>query len=107
MVRPHERTLSKPKADRINLLKTTEAHLGLIFMMYEDPEKKISQTLGKLASHNSPFDFEDDQGVRNRLWVITDPEAIEQVRALMKDKTLFIADGHHRYENRSCVEKRT
>jgi len=105
VVRPHELTHSKPKADRINLLKTTETHLGLIFLMYEDVEKKISQLLGEFASQDSDFDFEDDQGVRNRLWVIEDPDAIKQVQAIMKDKTLFIADGHHRYETALSLKK--
>lgn len=105
VVRPHERTLSKPKADRVNLLKTTEAHLGMIFMMYEDPEKKISQLLGQMTSNHSALDFEDDQGVRNRLWVITDPDVIAEVKKLMKEKTLFIADGHHRYETALTLKK--
>ncbi len=105
VVRPHERTLPKAKADRINLLRAIETHPELIFMMYEDPQKKISQILGRIVSHHSAFDFQDDQGVRNRLWVVTDPDAIAQVQAIMKDKTLFIADGHHRYETALTLKK--
>ena len=33
----HEQTLSKPKSDRLNLLKATRAHFGQIFMLYSDP----------------------------------------------------------------------
>lgn len=104
-VRPHEKTLSKPKQDRIRLLQSTEAHFGLIFMLYDDPSKKISQSLGQLASHHAPIDFVDDQQVRNRLWVISDPDVIAQVQAVMKDKTLLIADGHHRYETALAIKK--
>src|ERR1700733_1099605 len=32
----HEQTLSKPKSDRLNLLRATRAHFGQIFMLYED-----------------------------------------------------------------------
>src|SRR5450432_578198 len=33
----HEQTLSKPKSDRLNLLRATHAHFGQIFMLYSDP----------------------------------------------------------------------
>ncbi|HEY3770709.1 MAG TPA: DUF1015 domain-containing protein, partial [Candidatus Angelobacter sp.] len=33
----HEQTLSKPRADRLNLLRATQAHFGQIFMLYSDP----------------------------------------------------------------------
>ncbi len=33
----HEQTLSRPKADRLNLLNATRAHFGQIFMLYSDP----------------------------------------------------------------------
>ena len=33
----HEQTLSKPKSDRLNLLRATRAHFGQIFMLYSDP----------------------------------------------------------------------
>ena len=35
----HEQTLSKPKADRLNLLRATQAHFGQIFMLYSDPAR--------------------------------------------------------------------
>jgi len=34
----------------------------------------------------------------HRLWVVTDVPTINQVKELMRDKPVFIADGHHRYE---------
>src|SRR6185312_13486668 len=34
----------------------------------------------------------------NRLWVVTDTQAISAVIGLMGPKPIFIADGHHRYE---------
>ena len=41
MVFRHEQTLSKPKADRLNLLRATRAHFGQIFMLYSDPAGEI------------------------------------------------------------------
>ncbi len=37
----HEQTLSKPKADRLNLLRATQSHFGQIFMLYSDPSAEI------------------------------------------------------------------
>ncbi|MFQ5715091.1 MAG: DUF1015 family protein, partial [Candidatus Scalinduaceae bacterium] len=44
------------------------------------------------------IDFTDIYGVKNLLWVIKDNKIIEDISSLMKNRALFIADGHHRYE---------
>ena len=36
----HERTLSAPKADRIELLRHTHAQTGQLFMLYDDPARR-------------------------------------------------------------------
>ena len=36
IVRPHERTLSGPKADRLKLFRATAANLSSVFLLYED-----------------------------------------------------------------------
>jgi uncharacterized protein (DUF1015 family) len=92
----HEQTLSKPKSDRLNLLRATRTHAGQIFMLYTDTSKQVEQ---QLQGQGSPvLDLVDDYGVRNRLWKISDPKTNAAVQAAMKDKKLIIADGHHRYE---------
>ncbi|ADG83437.1 DUF1015 domain-containing protein [Thermincola potens] len=98
-VLPHEETLPKHKADRLELMLTTEANFSPIFGLYADKEHKIEAILEK-AKGNRPPDEEavDSNGVINRLWVISDEEAVQSIVELMKDKKIFIADGHHRYE---------
>jgi uncharacterized protein (DUF1015 family) len=92
----HEQTLSKPKADRLNLLQTTRAHCELIFMVYSDPADEI----GKLLQQSGPATVElrDEYGVMHRMWKVSDPATVAAVKAKMADKKLIIADGHHRYE---------
>src|SRR6184192_1619835 len=41
----HEQTLSKPKADRLDLLRATRAHFEQIFMLYGDPAGEIEKAL--------------------------------------------------------------
>jgi uncharacterized protein (DUF1015 family) len=93
----HEQTLSKPKSDRLNLLKATHAHFGQIFMLYSDPAGSVEKIL---YDENGPAEVEvsDEYGVLHRLWRVSDPAAIRLLTTAMDDKKLIIADGHHRYE---------
>jgi uncharacterized protein (DUF1015 family) len=93
----HEQTLSKPKSDRLNLLKATHAHFGQIFMLYSDPAGSVEKILYEGAG---PADAEvtDEYGVLHRVWRVSDPAVIRLLTSTMDDKKLIIADGHHRYE---------
>ncbi|MEI6632957.1 MAG: DUF1015 domain-containing protein [Chlamydiota bacterium] len=97
-VMPHERTLAGPKADRLNLMQATAAQSGLIFMLYSDPEQAVTRALSQATRRPPEIEARDDDGVVHRVWVVTDPGVHRAVQALMKEKALFIADGHHRYE---------
>ncbi len=91
----HEQTLAKPKADRLDLLRTTRAHFGQLFMLYEDS----GQVESLLSTPAAPdIAVADEYGVVHSVWQITDPPLIDSVRTAMSDKKLIIADGHHRYE---------
>ncbi|MBI1869613.1 MAG: DUF1015 domain-containing protein [Chlamydiae bacterium] len=99
IVFPHEETLSKPKADRLNHLTATQTQFGLIFMLYEDKNYLISKELHIDTSTKMLFDFVDkDDGVRHQLWSVKDQVLTQKITEQMKDKKLLIADGHHRYE---------
>jgi uncharacterized protein (DUF1015 family) len=88
----HEQTLSKPKADRLNLLRTARVHSGQLFMLYEDPERAIDKLLEEKFAPVAKVI--DEYGVSNELCLVGGDEN----RQLMADKKLIIADGHHRYE---------
>ncbi|MFP5275630.1 MAG: DUF1015 domain-containing protein [Acidobacteriota bacterium] len=93
----HEQTLSKPKGDRLNLLKATRAHFGQIFMLYSDPAGSVDKLL---FDGSGPADGEvtDEYGVLHRIWRVNDPAVVRLLTSAMADKKLIIADGHHRYE---------
>lgn len=98
-VMPHEKTLSGPKADRLNLFKKTEANFSCIFGLYADPEKAIDILIEKHTASCPPIiDAIDYQNCRNLVWRIDDPETLSKIKAVMQDKRVLIADGHHRYE---------
>jgi uncharacterized protein (DUF1015 family) len=97
-IRPHERTHPGPKLDRLRLTRATRANLSPIFSLYSDPDLTAWKAL-EPATHGEPFGtFEEADGTANRLWRVTDPDAIATVTEALADVELLIADGHHRYE---------
>ena len=97
LIYPHERTMSKPKEDRLRLLEATNANLSPIFALYINGEQ-IRPVLDEESQNEPDIVAEDSAGVVQKLWRLTDPEKIEVIQKAMKGKELFIADGHHRYE---------
>jgi uncharacterized protein (DUF1015 family) len=96
----HEQTLTKPRADRLNLLRATRAHFGQIFMLYSDPAKTVEQLIFKQRGVMQVPDIEvtDEYDVLHRVWKVSDPATINMVLGVLENKKLIIADGHHRYE---------
>lgn len=93
---PHEFTMGGPKEDRLNLTKKCEANFSQIFMVYSDAEKQIESAIDFTQK---PFiDVTDDGGVQNLVYKIEDEKTLNLIEKVMADKTLLIADGHHRYE---------
>ncbi|MGA8159860.1 MAG: DUF1015 domain-containing protein [Acidobacteriaceae bacterium] len=104
----HEQTLSKPKSDRLNLLRATRAHFGQIFTLYSDPARSAEEVLfgnGAAGETLPEIEVTDEYGVLHRVWKVSDPAKISLVAAAMDDKKLIIADGHHRYETALTYRK--
>jgi len=97
-IRPHEETLSKPKADRYALLAACRANFSPVFSYYEDTGLTLEADFDRVKAAPPQLDIADDDGVRHRLWVITDPGIHRRLTATLRDRSLYIADGHHRYE---------
>ena len=96
----HEYTLSKPKEDRLNLLRKTKTNFGLIYTLYDDKEKRVQEILNSCMVQEPLYDFkpEYDSNLKFRIWKINDKNKINSIVNLMKGKSILIADGHHRYE---------
>lgn len=95
---PHEQTLSGPKVDRLMLIRATNANLSPIFGLYPDETASVQQELDDVCIKLTPSMATDHLGVIHRLWVVKDHSVIGKVKAGLRDKPVFIADGHHRYE---------
>ena len=97
-IHPHEYTHSKPKKDRMDLMRYCEANVSPIFSLYNAPEKKTSRLLAETGRTKPYIEARDAAGAMHRLWQIEDSDAIHAITTELRDKAIFIADGHHRYE---------
>lgn len=99
MVFPHEVTYSEPKADRLNMLRTVQKDLEPVFLIYSDPENRTVDFFAETAKTEPTNEVVDSDGVKHTVWKVSDPQKLEFLKKEMKDKTLVITDGHHRYES--------
>lgn len=106
VVLPHEETLSKAKQDRFNLMSECYCNFSAIYSMYNDTEKNVTSIIDRLASEKPDIEFVADDGVIQRLWCIYNKEEISSIVSGLKDKKLYIADGHHRYETALNFKKK-
>ena len=98
IVRPHERTLAGPKADRLRVLRATRANLSPVFMLYEDREEDLAGVLSDALLGDDVVHAHDAAGVQHSLAALHNESAVGRVRDFLADLPLVIADGHHRYE---------
>jgi uncharacterized protein (DUF1015 family) len=97
-IHTHEMTYSKPKADRLNILRFCRANISPIFSLYSSKEKITSRILENITRKKPFLEAKNGEGFLHRLWKINNRKSIEDIKKEMADKDIFIADGHHRYE---------
>ena len=94
---PHEQTFNEVVSERLKLLKACQANFSQVFGLYSDVKNKVIEAIeGALPS--SPFIEIETEGARHCVWQLTNEHIISQIKLLMHDKKLIIADGHHRYQ---------
>lgn len=96
-VRRHEATLKKAKVDRLNLRRATACDTEPIQLLYRDERGWVDEVLAS-NEDDAILDFTDEQGYRHVVAPVTRAEGVGEVVAQFEDKTLVIADGHHRYQ---------
>ncbi len=98
VVLPHEYTLSKPKEDRLKLLRACAANLSPLMALYDDPQGTVDALLRASITEQPAAEFVDENGEGHRLWPLPDTALSAAVSDFFRERQLFIADGHHRYE---------
>jgi uncharacterized protein (DUF1015 family) len=95
VVLPHERTLSGPKEDRLKLFRATSTNLSPGFMLYRDPDGRLTAPLNE----GQPLaEYRTADGVKHALAKVRGRSALHAIVEGLARSSLLIADGHHRYE---------
>jgi uncharacterized protein (DUF1015 family) len=96
-IRPHEKTMSKPKEDRMRLLKACNVNFSPIMVLCRYKPQGFEELFADVIKRPAPQAVDKD-GVEFAMWTIGDKATLTKVSKLLADKMLYIADGHHRYE---------
>jgi uncharacterized protein (DUF1015 family) len=97
IVRPHERTLAGPKADRLKVLRAARANLSPVLLLYEDREQALAPRLWAAAP--PPLGVaRESSDASHELSRIDEPGALRAAQEFLAERPVVIADGHHRYE---------
>jgi len=98
IILPHEKTFSKVKTERLELIKACHANFSQIFSVFSDPSDILGLIKNSVEQIPPFFDFYDDAGHNHKLWRLTEPDLHQKIVTGFQGRRLFIADGHHRYE---------
>jgi uncharacterized protein (DUF1015 family) len=79
-------------------MKACKTDFEQIFFLYDDPQHAMRQLAANIRLSRPFMTCRDDLGTTHTLWQISDSETIAKIQSFFRDKTLLIADGHHRYE---------
>lgn len=95
----HEATLAEPREDRLKLMLACDAQFSSILALYSDEKPTLTDALREHVRSKKPkVEAELGEFGTSRLWAVTDSGLIAMVREALREREVFIADGHHRYE---------
>lgn len=95
----HEHTHLEPKEDRFRLIKQVKANLSPIFVIFTDKWRIVQRVYNQNVKDEAPFiDIVDRENNVHKLWRIDDKATLEKMQNALKNESIYIADGHHRYE---------
>lgn len=97
-IRPHERTLDKPLADRLKLLETTRVDLEPALFLSDDDGTLDELVHADVDTARPLVVHRDEAGCVHRLFRVSDPDRLELYKDALTRGAGAIADGHHRYK---------
>ena len=100
-IRPHEVTREEPQIDRLRLTQLCRANLSPVMGLFREEGNLFSN----LSTSSPSLRAVDSHGVTYTMWVLVNASVISIVSSYFKDKVIYIADGHHRYETALAYQK--
>jgi len=106
---PHEHIMPKPLEDRKKLLEHTNMNFSLVHSLYTDPAEKLKGPILKEMEKFPIAQFQTEDGIAHDVWAVSEEPFVRKTMGFLKNRKLYIADGHHRYQtafehSRSVIE---
>ncbi len=98
IVLPHEETNPGPRHERLERLRAVQANLSPLYFLYRDMDGVIRDMAAEQLASRPDLTSGDRMGGTHRLVSIVDRTFHEEIARRFASQTLFVADGHHRYE---------
>ena len=96
---PHEQVMQGVVEDRVQLMRASNVQMEYIWAIFQDRAYAIDDVLHGIEAKPAVIEHQEEpQAVRHRLWRLVDEKRCTTISRLMRDHTIFIADGHHRYQ---------
>jgi uncharacterized protein (DUF1015 family) len=97
-IRLHEKTFSYHKSERLHLMEATRSQFSPIFAFFPDPLGQSLKNLRKMGNNLPHISLTERSGLSHRVAYVEKPDEILALSRALADRTVYIADGHHRYE---------
>ncbi|MEU5347652.1 DUF1015 domain-containing protein [Streptomyces sp. NPDC020766] len=99
VVLPHEDVMPHVVADRAALMRATSANLEPLLLTYRGNGATCGTTavVERAAKHPPLLSTTTEDGFSHRLWAVTDPAHLAEIRTDLANHQALIADGHHRW----------
>ena len=95
-VLPHEKTHAGPKEDRRRLMHATGSNLSSVFVLAPDDSGTLASLLAGVG-RSTPWARCEAIGASHEAWIVEGVVA-ERIAQAAGNSTVYIADGHHRFE---------
>ena len=104
-IKKHEHTRPDKVTDRARHIMTLNAQVGPVFSIF-DKNEKLKEIFNKISDNEPTADFTAEDSVHHSLWVIDNENDINKITSIFTEiDSIYIADGHHRSEAASEVNK--
>ncbi|MBK5278710.1 MAG: DUF1015 domain-containing protein [Bacteroidia bacterium] len=95
-IKKHELTRPDKENDRKNHVRISMMNAEPVFFAYS-AVKRLDQTVEGIKKNKPEYDFQTEDGIQHRFWVVDKPEEIKTiVDVFEKMPATYVADGHHR-----------
>jgi len=95
LIKKHEKTRPEKEDDRTRHIRELGAHDEPVFLTYR-AKRDVDAVVARGMKTAPVYDMETDDGVRHKLWMLSQDDSLALAKTFERVSALYVADGHHR-----------